>query len=374
MIAWRHRASAAGRSRVETATVIRAGGVSGRGLTSGSQLHKVSPVMRSGRLACGSVGEEETATTPAADVHAHGRDRPPAPRASVSVVVVSYNGRRVLGSCLDAVAASGREIVVVDNASPDGSAAFVRTHYPAVELIALDRNLGYGAAANIGIPATAGRYVLLLNADAWPVGDAIDRLIESAEAAPRAGLLGPRLVGGDGAPRRSVIRQPGRLGLPLWTLFPRLGTGGYGAWRRLGSVEEVRRSEFVIGAALLLRREALAEVGGFDERFFMYNEDVDLCVRLRHAGWQARIVPSATFVHLGGVSSRPIQDEMYRELLRSHLGFRAKYGSARDADTTRRLLVAALRLRAAAGGGEADRRAADWLAASETAELLESHA
>jgi len=118
------------------------------------------------------------------------------------------------------------------------------------------------------------------------------------------------------------------------------------------------------------RREAFDEIDRFDESSFMFNEDVDLCFRLRRAGWETAIVPSATFVHIGGGSTRSAPDEMYREQLRAHLRLRAKCGSVREAASARRRLVAALRIRGAIAGGARERSAAAWFAAASMDELL----
>lgn len=286
---------------------------------------------------------------------------------SVSCVVVSYNTRDLLRRCLNALTDRRRETVVVDNASPDGSADLVRAEFPDVTLISMARNRGFGAAANAGIRASHGTYVLLLNADAWPVEGAVEVLVEHAQCRPRIALLGPRLVDLEGRAQRSVIRHPsGSLSLAITTAVPGPTSGAYSVWQRLtrgDRAEVVRDDEFLMGAALLLRRAALDQVGGFDESFFMFDEEVDLSVRLRRAGWTIEFCPAAVVVHAGGASTETVRDEMESERLRSHLRFIAKHGGDRDAERGRRLLVHALRLRR--------RRAdAEWLATTPLDELL----
>ena len=131
-----------------------------------------------------------------------------------------------------------------------------------------------------------------------------------------------------------------------------------------------RRPYFLVGTALLLRRQAVEEVGGFDERFFMFNEEIDLCWRLQHAGWQVELCPDATFEHVGGASSGSAWPALYREQLRGHLLFVAKHSGLRRAELARRVLLASTRVRSHAGGGEAAREAAAWLASGDIRALV----
>jgi GT2 family glycosyltransferase len=293
---------------------------------------------------------------------------------TVSVVVVSYNAHEALRSCLNAVVATGHEIVVIDNASFDGSADMVRAEFPAAQLVAMDKNMGFGAAVNAGLRRTDSRYVLVLNGDAWPLAGALDRLLACGERASQTALLGPRLIDADGRPERSAIRPPRRgAALAFWTAFPGMVSAGYTIWRRLLGVrrkDAVREGEFLRGAAFLIRREAAEQVGGFDESFFMFNEEADLCLRLRRAGWKVEFVPSATFVHIGGASTQTAPEKMYREQIRSQLRFIAKHGGLERAASARRLLIFALRLRSWTGGGARARSAAAWLASAGPEDIL----
>lgn len=290
--------------------------------------------------------------------------------ASVTAVVVSFNARDALRTCLGAIHGVST-VIVVDNASTDGSADVVK-EFPDVQLVALDENLGFGTAANIGLHASRTRYVLLLNPDAWPLDDGVERLVRVAEETPRAALFGPRLVDAGGRRQRSVIRHPGPLALLSWIMLPHVGSRVYDAWRGDGRADEVQAvspPEFVQGAAVLIRRHAIEELGGFDEHFFMFNEDVDLCFRLWQAGWQVVFVPSSSFVHVGGVSTAAAGRDMFREHLRTHIALVAKHGSIHRAEVTRRALVVALRARYALRRRESDRRSADWLASVHTSDL-----
>lgn len=302
---------------------------------------------------------------------------------TVSIVIVSFDAREHLERCLDAVAGRGHEVVVVDNASGDGSPALVRERFPAVRLVELQENIGFGAANNVGMEAAGGDLYLLLNSDAWPVGDAIERLARFAAARPGAGIVGPRLQNPDGSLQRSVRGWPTTWRLATEYLFlRRLGprtralNAFYGAGFDHETVSEV---EVVKGAVMLVRRQACEAVGGFDPEFFMYGEEMDLCFRVRRAGWEVVFDPEAEFVHIGGVSTgarwgeRPAFGPMRREQLRGHLRFIAKHESERGAERARRLLAASFRLRAVLFRGEtgaAYGQAAAWLASGSAPELL----
>lgn len=295
----------------------------------------------------------------------------------VSVVVVSYNSERHLERCLEGVVGHGYEVVVVDNASRDGSVDLVRRRFPDVRVVQLDQNLGYGGANNVGFRVTSGRYVLVLNPDAWPLGKAIGRLVEAAEVSPWAGIVGPRLVSETGAQLESVRGFPTVWRLATEYLFlrwlaprSRRLNAFYGAGmdtRKRGEVE------WVVGAAMLLRREAVEEVEGFDTSFFMYDEEVDLAFRLRQRGWDVLYYPHAEFVHVGGGSTRQRPCEMYREQLRSHLRFLDKHHGRESAERGLRLLRNAMRLRTLVLWGQRRRLSADaarWLAEFDVEELV----
>jgi len=290
--------------------------------------------------------------------------------SNLSVVVVSYNMRQHLEHCLRAVAGRGYEVIVVDNSSTDASAEFVRSEFPDVRLLALPRNLGYGAGANSGIDAARGSYVLLINADAWPSDDAaIHGLVACAERNPDAGVLGPRLIGEDGSP------QVSRAGVPTrwWTGTPAVSGNPPGPLGRIVLRLRLRGRSFLVGAVLLLRREAVAEVGGFDPAFFMFSEEIDLCLRMREAGWQVVLCPESAFVHVGGAATKREAPTMYREQVRSHLRLLAKHHGVPVAERARGFLALALRVRRLLSSG--DRRSlygetATWLASADATKLL----
>jgi GT2 family glycosyltransferase len=295
----------------------------------------------------------------------------------VSIVVVSFEARSVLERCLSALTDGGHEVIVVDNASGDGSPDLVRERFPDVRLIEASANIGFGAANNLGIRAATHPLVLLCNSDAWPVGDAIDRLVAVARERPRAAGIGPRLSDEDRSLQRSVRGFPTVWRLATEYLFLRKlapGSRALNAFYGAGfDHRSEREAEFLTGAVLLCRRDVLLEVGGFDERFFMFSEEVDLCYRLRRAGWSVLFTPAAEFVHLGGASTRPRWGSMFREQLRGHLLFLDKHHGARTAARARTLLLAALRLRGLlfpGARGRTYRQAAAWLASAPADRLI----
>lgn len=293
------------------------------------------------------------------------------------IVVVSYNSAGILGSCLEALLREEvDDVVVVDNASSDGTAELVASRFPEFRLLQMGRNAGFGTAANAGVRATVGTHVLLINPDAWPAPGAIRQLVEHAVQDPGLALVGPRLIHSDGRQQRSVIRHPsGRTALVLATALPRVTSTVYSFLTRFahaGGIREIRGHEFVMGAAILLRRDAFEEIGGFDEDFFMYDEEVDLELRLRQAGWRVGFFPSATFAHIGGASSTIRPERMYKEQIRSHLRLIAKQEGRDRADSTRRLLIVALRFSGVTGVGDSSSAVSAWLAANSIDELLKT--
>jgi N-acetylglucosaminyl-diphospho-decaprenol L-rhamnosyltransferase len=285
--------------------------------------------------------------------------------APLSIVIVAYQSGEFLRQCLAAAADCAGELVVVDNGSPHGETETICAAFSNVRLIELDRNEGFGSAGNAGVAATAGRWILLLNPDAWPTGNAVERLVRFAEEEPGLGAVGPLLFDPDGRPQRSTIRPPlSPAALALWAAFPRAVSRAYGVWR--GPARHTpREGEFLQASALLLRREAFEQVGGFDESFFMYGEDTDLCTRLRAADWGVAVCPDARFVHVGGGSVRDEGERMGIELLRSWLRLIAKHKSLPQAERARRWLLMALRLR------RREPTAAAWLASGRVADLLD---
>ena len=249
----------------------------------------------------------------------------------LAIVIVSYNTRDDLNACLgslhDAPPAATHRIVVVDNASSDGSVEAVRGGWPAVELIEMGRNAGYAAANNAGIRATASELVLLLNSDTVVPAGSLDRLIARLDDDPAAVALGPRLIGADGSVELSFGRMisPWNETRQKWRVRA-LARGP--AWLRRRIVEETGRThhpDWVSGACLLVRRAAGDAAGWLDERFFLYGEDVDFCAALRAAGGPILYTPEAEVVHRRGRSGRTNPAATRAAYRRSHLAFYAKH-------------------------------------------------
>ncbi|MGH2704379.1 MAG: glycosyltransferase family 2 protein [Actinomycetota bacterium] len=234
----------------------------------------------------------------------------------LTTVVVSWNTRELLARCLASIrdhAAPGldNEIVVVDNGSDDGSLEMLREQWPEVRVIANSTNVGFTKANNQALRSTGGRYVLLINADAWLAPGCLERLAAQLDADPRAAVAGPRLVYGDGRWQRwTAGREPGLRSVGGYLfLFDRFGH----RWPSMAGIylaKDVRTAftpDWVSSACMLVRRSALEEVGLLDESLFAYMDDVDLCRRVRERGGRVWYVPEAECVHLMGrnVEGRP---------------------------------------------------------------------
>jgi N-acetylglucosaminyl-diphospho-decaprenol L-rhamnosyltransferase len=256
------------------------------------------------------------------------------PRAArLAVVVVNYNAGDHLIRCVRSVFEAGGgedvEVVVVDNASRDGSADRLEAALPAVRLIRNRANRGFAAAANQGIQATATPYVFLLNPDAEILAGSMAGLVKVGEEHPRAGAIGVLVRDPDGSVYPSARRAPGLLvglGHAFAGLFSRHNrfTRAYtmADWDRTTE----RRVDWVSGSAMLLRRRALDEVRGLDAGYFMYVEDLDVCTRLVRAGWKVVFSPEVEVVHVGGVStgrSRRMFYEHGRSAYRYFVKFRS---------------------------------------------------
>ena len=228
----------------------------------------------------------------------------------LSVIIVSYNTRGMTLDCLRALHADlgglTAEVLVVDNASRDGSAGAVASEFPDARVIANPHNAGFGAANNLAMRRAAGRYFLLLNSDAFPHAGCLPALVRFLDEHPQAAVAGPRLVNADGTLQRSCWRFPTPLRSWLDSFWITGLLGRHPAlddYRRWPHDTE-RAVDFIIGACLLVRREAYEQVGGFDERFFMYQEETDWQLRLQRAGWKVVFTPAGTVTHLGGASGK----------------------------------------------------------------------
>jgi len=274
---------------------------------------------------------------------------PPRSRDSLdlSVIIVNWNVRDLLRNCLNSLLASPGiewgdrrgnregsplptlseakscvadeapfsvkgEVIVVDNASSDGSAAMVASVFPRVRLVSSPENLGFTGGNNCAIPLSLGRYVLFLNPDTEVVGNALAAMVACLEGHPEIGALGPELRYGDGSLQSSRRRFP-TFAMALFESTPLAWHWPDNAWARRYRMDdvpmptaesgEVQVVDWVVGAALLVRRATLDQVGGFDEGYFMYSEELDWCRRAVTSGWQVAYFAGAQIVHHEGKSS-----------------------------------------------------------------------
>ena len=269
----------------------------------------------------------------------------------LAIVTVSYNTRELLAECLASALAGlersglSGEVWLVDNASADGSAEMVRQRFPAVRLVAHDQNVGFAAGNNLALTHLSGaspRHVLFLNPDTRVVGDALGEMVRFLDTTPQAGVAGARLIHGDGSFQHSAFAFPGLLQIffDFYPLHPRLLesrlNGRYP--RRLYQAGRPFAVDHPHGAALMIRAQTLAQVGGFDESFFMYCEEIDLCRRVKKAGWGIYCVPQAVIVHLAAQSTRQFRDQMFVALWRSRFLMFDKHESAAWRWAARRLV------------------------------------
>jgi N-acetylglucosaminyl-diphospho-decaprenol L-rhamnosyltransferase len=228
-----------------------------------------------------------------------------------AVVVVNHNAGPYLAGCLDSIAASSgdvaTEVILVDNASTDGSVERAAEAHPEVRVLKNPENRGFARAANQALASSSAPFIMLLNPDARIVGGTLAGLVKVARERPLAGAIGPLVRNPDGTIQPSARRVP-RLGEalahaflgPVWPENPWTRSYTLAGWDRATE----REVEWVSGSAMLLRREAIDQVGPFDEGYFMYVEDVDLCTRLRRAGWRVVFSPELEIVHKIGVSTK----------------------------------------------------------------------
>lgn len=252
----------------------------------------------------------------------------------LSIIIISWNTKDLLARCLESVQTEGGgdrgagaiETFVVDNASIDGSTEMVAGRFPSVRLIANRENVGFARANNQALSQATGDAILLLNPDAVLHPGALAALLDFLASHPQAAAVGPRLLNADGSlqpschPMLTPEREFWRL-IFLDRLLPR-ATYPIHRWDAVTP----RRVEAIKGACLLLRRQALHQVGWLDDAYFMYTEEVDLCYRLSQAGWELWYEPAAVVTHFGGASAGQMPDEMVMQLYRSKVHFYRKFG------------------------------------------------
>jgi GT2 family glycosyltransferase len=251
----------------------------------------------------------------------------------LSVIIVNWNTRELLAAGLASIyahpPAGPFDVWVVDNASTDGSAALVRERFPQVRLIANPDNRGFAAANNQAIAASAGRYVVLFNSDALALPDSLAAMVRFLDAHPAVGAVGPKLLNRDGSFQASYARFPNLLSeLALLTGVAKWWLGPYAPSPRPAPGEQPHRVDWVAGAALMVRRTAIDQVGLLDEGYFLYSEETDWCWRLGHAGFPVWYLPDVQIIHQHGASSQQQSARSYGLLYQSKLRFFARHYGA----------------------------------------------
>lgn len=251
----------------------------------------------------------------------------------LSIIIVSWNAKEYLFKCLNSlipeIVSYQSEIIIVDNASTDGSPELVRDCFPNVKLICNERNLGFAKANNIGIRESTGEYVCLVNSDIMILRNCFDSMIGFMDKHPQIGMIGPKTLNPDGTLQPSCFSFPTFWNslcraLALDSVFPKTEVFG----RRLMTFwahDSIRSVDALNGCFLMVRREALNQVGLLDEGFFVYGEDIDWCKRFRDAEWDVVFFPKAKAIHYGGASSSNAPIRFYLEMHRADMQYWRKH-------------------------------------------------
>ncbi len=235
----------------------------------------------------------------------------------VSVIIVSWNTKDILLDCLRSLyeqTKSAMQVIVVDNASVDGSADAVESAFPQVNLIRSDINLGFARGNNRGLEIADGRYILYLNPDTVILDGAIDKMLRYLEAHPGIGVLGPHTYNADGRTTQDTVifkptlRRMFHTHVPVWRLIPgwRPELAGQVSWHRTGPVEVVK------GCCMLMPGSLVRDLGGMSEKHFMYSEEEDLCSRAMQRGFATWYYHDASIIHLGGEATKQDSEAMVR--------------------------------------------------------------
>jgi GT2 family glycosyltransferase len=258
-------------------------------------------------------------------------------KIDLSIIIVNWNASDLLERCLNSIFVTNssicQEVIVVDNASSDGSQELLQVQYPQVKLVTNQENEGFARANNRGLRLAKGRYHLLLNSDAFVHPGTLENMVQFMDGNPEAGVAGCRLYYENGTLQPSCTGFP-TLFTELWQvlwldrLFPKSRI--FGQYRMsYWNFDDVREVDSVMGAFMMLRPEAVVEVGLLDESYFMYSEEVDLCYRMKKAGWKVLFNPDASATHIwGGTSKRIPSRTSFLRLYQSRIMFfRKHYGS-----------------------------------------------
>jgi len=251
----------------------------------------------------------------------------------VSIVIVNWNTRDILSGCLQSIYKQTNsldfEVIVIDNASTDGSVKMIKREFPQVVLLENSQNRGFAIANNQGLAIAKGRYVLLLNSDTVILDNAVMKTVDFSDSHPECGVVGCRVLNPDKSLQPTCFMFPSTLNMLLSTtylykLFPKsrfFGRERMTWWDR----DDEREVDVVTGCFMLVRREVVEEVGVMDEQFFMYGEETEWCYRIKKAGWKILFTPDAETIHFGGQSSKQIAPEMALQLRGSILQFFRKH-------------------------------------------------
>jgi GT2 family glycosyltransferase len=262
----------------------------------------------------------------------------------VSIISVTWNSQGFIRNCLDSIFLLRDrvrcEIIIVDNGSSDETVKIVREFYPEVNLIENKTNSGYAKGNNQGMEQAQGRYLLLLNPDTQLLDNSLSSMSELMDGNPRIGALGPKLLNPDRSTQASCREFP-RFSTLIWEftglsrLFPNSKT--FGGWR-MGyfAFDQPKEVDQPMGSCLMLRRETLEQVGSFDEKLSMFFNDVDLCYRMKQAGWKIYFHPEAQVIHHKGASTRKAKRKM---IWLSHLAFYKFFRKHRRGSADRFLLL-----------------------------------
>jgi GT2 family glycosyltransferase len=263
----------------------------------------------------------------------------------LSISLVNTNNRTLLQACLASLYGADHEVefetVLVDNCSTDGSAEMVRSEFPQVQVLENERRQGFAANHNKAISVCRANYVLVLNEDTIIRPGALRVMCDYLDTHPRTGCVGCRLENPDGTLQPSCYKFPSPLralweNLLLTAMFPNNPVfGDYRKWAH----DKVRDVEFVIGAAMVVRREVFNTTGYLDDGFFIYSEETDWCLRMHRDGWKVTFIPDGTIVHYGGQSSVAIKDRQFCEFNRSILRYMRKNFGVRGAVSYRCLMI-----------------------------------
>jgi len=258
----------------------------------------------------------------------------------LSIIIVNWNTQDLLKCCLESIFKHlirfEFEVWVVDNASTDESMTNIDSFFPQVRLIKNWSNEGFGRANNQAAHLATGDYLLFLNPDTRVFPEAINNL----DACPCAAAVGPRLLNADGSLQISAFPAP-TLGRELWRLFHLDKIFSIGQYPQSSFVSKPVKVDILMGACILIRAEVFKKIGSFDENFFMYSEEVDLCERIRKSGWELHWIPNAQVTHFGGMSSRQVAEAMFLELYRNKIKFFRKHRGKFQAGLYKVILKAA---------------------------------